>query len=231
MRRSTRCASPEFLFDVPAPRPLTALLAYERQARLFVRGDGVTRKTRARRGGLPGDARPAAADSASAVSTGARPTLADFDSSARCSATSAWIRRRAASCASAPRRSTSGWPGCERQAPAARPCSDDPQDPAAPGQLPSGWGPLLDDIGQAYLPYLHHNASAFAARQRRFALSIQGVTYKDLPTVQYRVYCRHELQRRFHELPAASRAQVEQTLARHGCLEPPSCGAASSPRC
>ena len=98
-----------------------------------------------------------------------------------------------------------------------------PADPAgspAPTELPSGWGLLLDDIGQAYLPYLYHNASAFAARRPRFTLSIQGVTYKDLPTVQYRVYCRHELQRRFHELPAASRAQVEQTLARHGCLEP-----------
>lgn len=215
----------EFLFDVPAPRPLTALLAYERQARLFVRGDGVTSKTRAHVEGIYLGTldRLQRIFSERPFLLGARPTLADFGFFAsmfrhfsldptpsrimreRAPAVYEWVARL--------------WNARHsRLAPAAS--AEDLATSAAPGQLPAGWGPLLDDIGAAYLPYLHQNASAFAAHKPRFTLPIQGVIYKDLPTVQYRVYCRHELQRRFHELPAPSRAQVEQTLTRHGCLEP-----------
>jgi glutathione S-transferase len=213
----------EFLYDVPAPRPLVALMAYERQARLFVRGDGVSRDTRAHVEGiyLSTLERLQRIFAVQPFLLGAQPTLADFGffgsmfrhfsldptpsriMRERAPAVYEWVARL--------------WNARGSQL---APPADPPAASAAAGQLPAGWGPLLDDIGAAYLPYLHRNASAFAARERRFTLSIQGVTYRNLPTVQYRVYCRHELQRRFHELPAPSRAQVEATLSRHGCLEP-----------
>ncbi|MBI5506325.1 MAG: hypothetical protein HY899_16135 [Deltaproteobacteria bacterium] len=38
--------------------------------------------------------------------------------------------------------------------------------------------------------------------------------------MQYRVWCREQLQRHLSEVPAATRPAVEQRLREHGCLQP-----------
>ncbi|HYC56157.1 MAG TPA: glutathione S-transferase N-terminal domain-containing protein [Candidatus Binatia bacterium] len=91
---------------------------------------------------------------------------------------------------------------------------------APPGTLPPGWTALLQEIGQTYLPYLHANAVAWKEKRRRLDVEVQSVAYRNLPVVQYRVWCRQELQRRHGELPASAREQVDATLRETGCLEP-----------
>ncbi len=88
------------------------------------------------------------------------------------------------------------------------------------GTLPTGWQPILKDIGEAYLPYLHANAHAWRDGRRTFDLGIQGTRYRNLPVVQYRVWCRERLQTHLEALPAGVRTAVESTLAAHGCLAP-----------
>ena len=215
----------EFLYDVPAPRPAVALLACERQRRVFLRGDGVTDKTRAHVAGIY----LATLDRLQRIFAerpflfGTRPTLADFGffgsmfrhfsidptpsriMRERAPAVYEWVARL--------------WNARASRLPAA-PTASAATATAGSDELPAGLGPILDDLGEAYLPYLHANARAFAAQKRRFDLSIQGVTYRNLPAVQYRAYCREELQRRYHALPPDAAARVDKTLAAHGCLEP-----------
>ena len=49
---------------------------------------------------------------------------------------------------------------------------------------------------------------------------MQGASYKNLPTVQYRVWCRERLQDHFEALPEEAKPEVEKTLRAHGCWEP-----------
>ena len=90
----------------------------------------------------------------------------------------------------------------------------------APGAMPDGWRPILQDVGAAYLPYLHANAVAWRDGARRFDCEIQGARYRSLRPVQYRVWCRERLQEHYESLPEAARATVTATLADTGCLEP-----------
>ena len=86
--------------------------------------------------------------------------------------------------------------------------------------VPADWGPLLDDAGAAYLPYLCANAEAWKAGRRRFDVAIQGTAYVRVPTSRYRVWCLERL-RRFHEmLPNGARHEARALLERHGCWEP-----------
>lgn len=94
----------------------------------------------------------------------------------------------------------------------------------ASGELVSGvpqdWGPLLDDIGEAYLPYLCANAEGFASGRTRHDATIQGVRYRKLPVSQYRVWCLERLRAHFEALPGGTRAQARALLERHGCWKP-----------
>ncbi len=216
----------EFLYDVPVPRPVVALLSIERQRRVFLSGDGVTGKTR----GHVIATYLATLDRLQRIFVerpflfGARPTLADFGffgsmfrhfsldptpsriMRERAPAVYEWVARL--------------WNARHSRFPAEPTAASKPPESATASALPAGLEAFLTDIGEAYLPYLHANARAFAKGQRRFDLSIQGVTYRNLPAVQYRAYCREELQRRFHALPPAVAAQVDKSLRAHGCLEP-----------
>jgi len=207
----------EFLRVLPFPKPITALIARQRQSRFYVRGDGVSSKTRAHVEGVyqKNLAWLQALLEKQPFLLGGRPSLADFGYFAsmfrhfgidptpagimrmRAPAVYEWVARL--------------WN--------ARHSAIDGAWPQA-GTLPPGWTPILRDIGEAYLPYLHRNACAFRDGEERFDLEIQGVRYRDLPAVPYRVYCRERLQRHYAELPSGSQEAVQALLREHGCLEP-----------
>ncbi len=86
--------------------------------------------------------------------------------------------------------------------------------------VPDDWGPLLDEIGAAYLPYLCANAEAWKARQRRFDVVIQGAPYAGLPTSRYRVACLERLRAHFEALAEEPGARARALLEKHGCWEP-----------
>jgi len=97
-----------------------------------------------------------------------------------------------------------------------------------PGQLtgdwlqgvPEDWGPWLDDIGAAYLPYLCDNAHAVAAGHKRAALSGGGVTYPQARVSPYRVWCLEQLRCHYDSLPGPAQKAVRERLQRHACWEP-----------
>jgi len=86
--------------------------------------------------------------------------------------------------------------------------------------VPADWGPLLDDVGQAYLPYLCANAEAWKAGRARHDAVIQGVRYRNLPVSQYRVWCLERLRDHFEALADEPGAEARALLERHGCWEP-----------
>lgn len=86
--------------------------------------------------------------------------------------------------------------------------------------VPDDWGPLLDQVGSAYLPYLCANASGWQAGRRRHDAEIQGVLYRNLPVSQYRVWCLERLREHFDALPEEAKRQARVILEAHGCWEP-----------
>ena len=86
--------------------------------------------------------------------------------------------------------------------------------------VPENWGPILDEIGTAYLPYLAANATAWREGRKRFDLTLPGVCYEALPTSRYRVWCLERLQARQRALAPPDQAAVRALLERHGAWEP-----------
>ncbi len=204
----------EILADVPAPLWVRRRVIRRRQLHGYVRGDGVTAATRAHVEGIY----LRTLDTLEAILAarpfllGGAPTLADFgffgsmfrhfgiDPTAsaimrtRAPAVYAWVARL--------------W---NARAHAGSPIL---------AGIPADWGPLLDDVGAAYLPFLCANAEALRDGRRRFDATVQGTTYVRLPTSRYRVWCLEQLRRHYEALPAPARASVRALLERHGCWEP-----------
>ena len=88
---------------------------------------------------------------------------------------------------------------------------DDFSDPA--------WDGVFADVGKAYLPYLHDNASALAAGRRRFSGTYGGIEYANLPAIDYRARCLNTLLTRYSGLTPAARARVDSRLAGLGVAE------------
>ncbi len=88
------------------------------------------------------------------------------------------------------------------------------------GTVPEDWGPILDSIGSAYLPYLCANADAWKAGRDHFDVDIEGAPYRRIRTARYRVHCLEELRRHFEELPEPHGDAVRARLEAHGCWEP-----------
>jgi len=86
--------------------------------------------------------------------------------------------------------------------------------------VPEDWGPILDSIGSAYLPYLCANASAWKADRGRFDVNIEGAPYKEIRTSRYRVWCLEEIRRDFQALSPTHQADVQAKLEKHNCWEP-----------
>lgn len=200
-----------FLSDMPGPAWLTAAIIRDRQRRIYVKGDGVTPATRAHVESVYLDTldRLQAIFEKQDFLLGARPCLADFGFFAsmfrhfsldptpslimqeRAPAVYAWVARLWNARAS---QVGGEWPRV----------------------IPENWSALLRDAAESYLPYLRANAQAFAQKQRRFDFEIDGVCYRALPVVQYRVWCLERLQRRYAELPDAARSAVAERLGAGG---------------
>ncbi len=86
--------------------------------------------------------------------------------------------------------------------------------------IPEDWGPILDEVGSAYLPYLCANAEGWKAGLKRHDAMIQGLQYRDLPVSQYRVWCLERLREHFEALPEGPANEARQHLEAHGCWEP-----------
>jgi len=86
--------------------------------------------------------------------------------------------------------------------------------------VPEDWGPILDEVGSAYLPYLCANAEAWRAGHARHDADVQGVRYRDLPVSQYRVWCLERLRTHFAALAGAPADAARALLEKHGCWEP-----------
>ncbi|MGH8865717.1 MAG: glutathione S-transferase family protein [Burkholderiales bacterium] len=206
-----------FLSDAPLPRWLIALQAVQRSRKAYVDGDGVNSETKAHVESIflntldrlqeMFEARP--------FMLGGRPSLADFGFFAsmfrhgaldptpsllmleRAPAVYEWVGRMW----NARHSKIAGkW--------------------ASAGEVPQDWNPILKDIGEAYLPYLHANAIAYREGRRRFDLLIQGVRYRAFNVSPYRVWCRERLQDHLAAVPAGARPAVKATLNSSDCLEP-----------
>ncbi|WP_439100269.1 glutathione S-transferase family protein [Congregibacter sp.] len=83
--------------------------------------------------------------------------------------------------------------------------------------VPEDLNPVLDDIGEAYLPYLNANTLAWQANKDRFDPVIQGVQYRNVPVSQYRVWCLEELQGKARKVAPAEQDRLQNLLGNHGC--------------
>jgi glutathione S-transferase len=86
--------------------------------------------------------------------------------------------------------------------------------------VPGDWGPILDEIGSQYLPYLCANTDAVVAGQKRFDAEIGGVRYLGARWSKYRVWCLQQLRGHFRALGPADQDTAQALLEQHGCWEP-----------
>jgi glutathione S-transferase len=207
----------EAMGHLPLPTAWVAAIVRRRQHRTYVAGDGVTAETRGHveeiyLGALE---RLEPLLQAQPFLLGERPCLADFGLFGpmfrhfsldptparlmrdRAPAVYAWVARLWNARAG---RLRAGWP--------------------APGALPEAWRALLADVGSGHLPALHANAVAWRAGARRHEVTVQGTTYREVPVVRYRVWCRERLQDHFEALPEAVKPAVRAELERAGAWEP-----------
>mgnify|MGYP001823457831 FL=1 len=86
--------------------------------------------------------------------------------------------------------------------------------------IPDDLAPLLDDLGDAYLPYLCANVDAVAAGTPRFDAEVGGVAYRRARYSRYRVWCLQELRSQYLALPEQAQTHAKDLLQRHNCWEP-----------
>jgi hypothetical protein len=86
--------------------------------------------------------------------------------------------------------------------------------------IPADWGPLLNEVGQHYLPYLCANIDAVANGQKRFDAEIGGVSYRGAHWSKYRVWCLKRLRAEYSALPEPHQEEARNLLTQHDCWEP-----------
>ena len=86
--------------------------------------------------------------------------------------------------------------------------------------VPADWGPILDQVGSAYLPYLNANARGWAVGAERHDVELQGIAYRQLPVSRYRVWVLEQLRENYDAVPDDAKPTVRERLAAHGCWEP-----------
>lgn len=86
--------------------------------------------------------------------------------------------------------------------------------------VPEDLTPLLNDIGQHYLPYLNANAAAVERGQSHFDVSVAGVDYRGARASRYRVWCLAQLRERYERLPNEAAKVVRDLLEENHCWEP-----------
>ena len=204
------------LVRLPLPLAVRRRWIAWRQARLFVRGDGVDRHTRPHMDA----AYTRVLDRLEPVFRerpflfGERPTVADyglFGSMFRhfsLDPTPARIMRDRAP-------SVYEWVARTWNARASRIGSRE-----LLGGLPEDLGPLLRESGETHLEMLAANAEAHGAGQSHHDFRVQGVGYERVPTSAYRVWALEQLRRNFRRLPREPRERAEHLLKAHGCWVP-----------
>lgn len=205
----------EMLHDMPGPLWLRRWLVYRRQLRKYVRGDGISKATRAHVESiyLRNLRWLDAIFAARPFLLGARPTLADFGFFASMfrhfglDPTPARIMRDEAP-------NVYEWLARMWNARASR-IGDAPLTP--PGEIPHDWHPILIDMGRCYLPYLNANAKAWKERRASFDVEIEGCLYR-LPVHRYRVWCLERLQALLRDVE--DEGAVRTLLDDTGCLAP-----------
>lgn len=86
--------------------------------------------------------------------------------------------------------------------------------------IPADWGPLLDEIGQHYLPYLCTNIDAVEKGRKRFDTDVGGVHYRGARWSKYRVWCIQRLRAEYSTLPEQDQERARNLLTQHDCWEP-----------
>jgi glutathione S-transferase len=79
-------------------------------------------------------------------------------------------------------------------------------------EIPSDASPLLKEICETHLEQLEANASAFAAGQQSFEMTVQGCRYTQMPISRYRVWCLEKLREAFSALDASAQKTVKALL-------------------
>ena len=78
--------------------------------------------------------------------------------------------------------------------------------------VPEDAAPMLQEICETHLVQLRDNASAWAAKSRRFEMTVQGCHYVALPVSRYRVACLERLRDHFEALAASEQEAVRGLL-------------------
>ncbi|CAA0111167.1 Uncharacterised protein [Halioglobus japonicus] len=86
--------------------------------------------------------------------------------------------------------------------------------------IPADWGPILNEVGQHYLPYLCENIDAVKKGHQRFDAEIGGVLYRGARWSKYRVWCLQRLREEYTALPEQDQQLARSLLEQHSCWEP-----------
>jgi glutathione S-transferase len=86
--------------------------------------------------------------------------------------------------------------------------------------VPDDWDPILRESAVTHLELLDANARAHVSGKDRHELTVQGVTYRDLPTSPYRMWCLEQLRARYDELDGDAATAVRDRLDAAGAWEP-----------
>jgi len=79
---------------------------------------------------------------------------------------------------------------------------------------------LLKHVSRGYVPYLNANVLAVKAGKSRFTTTVDGVTYSQARSSQYRVWCLSELRDRYQSLTADAQTRLETVLNRCDVWDP-----------
>ncbi len=202
----------EMLHDAPGPTWLKSWMIKRRQIKEYVTGDGITPETAAHVESIYLKTLDTLQRQLSVTPflLGGRPCLADFGFFASMfrhfgiDPTPARIMRDRAP-------AVYEWTGRMWNARASQGLG--PFEPAV--GIPPAWANFLKDIGTGYLPYLNANATAWGDGRTRFDVEIDGVSYRNLPTSQYRVWCLEQLRHHFASLDEDIAKKVRQTMETH----------------
>jgi glutathione S-transferase len=215
-RRLLSAQLAEELMRLPLPLALRRHWIAWRQRRLFVRGDGVDRRTRPHMDAAYTRVldRLAPVFESRPFLLGERPTVADFGLFGsmfrhfaldptpgrimrdRAPAVYEWVART--------------W-NARADRIGSRPLADG---------IPADLAPLLREGGETHLQMLAANAEAHRRGASHHDLRVQGTTYEGVPTSAYRVWALEQLRREFRRLPPSEREQAEHLLRAAGCWLP-----------
>lgn len=82
--------------------------------------------------------------------------------------------------------------------------------------IPADAAPMLKEVCETHLQQLAGNAQAFEGGARRFAMTVQGCEYVNLPVSRYRVACLERLREAHAELDEAQQKTVRALLPHPG---------------